>query len=134
MCIPRSYHCMKNHIFFYQMFWKDGLPKNIALEYDHSVLSGKVIFLFPENMILSFSQKMKDDISQKWTWKCIFFKCSEKMVFQKQNHTGIWTFLYYLERWYVFLTKNMKFFLWTQNERWSFSRNIWKYNIFCIYI
>ena len=42
---------------------------------------GKMIFLFPENMILFFRQKMKDYLSQKNTWKYVFFKCSEKMVF-----------------------------------------------------
>ena len=29
------------------------------------ILSGKMIFLFPENMILPPRRKMKDDISQK---------------------------------------------------------------------
>ena len=29
------------------------------------VISGKMIFLFPENMILFFRRKMKDDLSQK---------------------------------------------------------------------
>ena len=29
------------------------------------VLFGKMIFLFPENMILFFRRKMKDDLSQK---------------------------------------------------------------------
>ena len=50
------------------------------------VLFGKVIFLFPENMILFFRRKMKDDLSQKKnTWKYdIFFKCSEKFVFPKK--------------------------------------------------
>ena len=46
------------------MFWKDGDPKKIALEYD-LVLSGKIIFLFPEYLILIFRWKMKDDLSQK---------------------------------------------------------------------
>ena len=41
-------------------------------------------YLFPKNMILFFRQKMKDDLSQKNTWKYdIFFKCPEKMVFPK---------------------------------------------------
>ena len=48
------------------------------------VLSGKKIFLFPENMILFFRRTMKDDLSQKNTWKYIFFKCPEKMVFPKK--------------------------------------------------
>ena len=51
------------------------------------VLSGKMMFLFPENLILFFRQKMKDDFSQKNTWKYdIFSKCSEKMVFPKISH------------------------------------------------
>ena len=49
------------------------------------VLSGKMIFLFPENIILFFRRKMKDDLSQKNTWKYdIFFKWPEEMVFSKQ--------------------------------------------------
>ena len=42
------------------------------------LLSGKMIFLFPENMILLFRQRMKDHICHKNTWKydifCIFGK------------------------------------------------------------
>ena len=37
------------------------------------VLSGKVIFLFPENMILPLRRKMKDDLSQKIHGNMIFF-------------------------------------------------------------
>ena len=49
-----------------------------------AVLSAKLIFIFPENIILFFRRKMKDDLSQKNTWKYdIFFKCPEKMVFPK---------------------------------------------------
>ena len=44
------------------------------------VLLGKMIFLFPENMIFLLGWKMKDDLSQKNTRKYIFFKCSEKMA------------------------------------------------------
>ena len=48
------------------------------------VLSGKIIFLFPENVILPLRQGMKDDLSQKNRRKYdIFFKCSEKLVFSK---------------------------------------------------
>ena len=32
-----------------------------------------------------------------------------------------------------FFSENMIFFLWTENERWSFPRETWKYDIFCIY-
>ena len=49
------------------------------------VLSGKMIFFVPENLILFFRWKMKDDLSQKNTWKYdIFFKCPKKMVFPKK--------------------------------------------------
>ena len=32
-------------------------------------LSGKMIFLFPKNIILFFRRKMKNDLSQENTWK-----------------------------------------------------------------
>ena len=67
------------------------------------VLSGKMIFLFPENIILFFRRKMKDDLSQKNTWKYdIFFKCSEKMVFPKKSH-GNMIFLVVLSGKMIFL-------------------------------
>ena len=53
------------------------------------VLSGKTIFLFPENVILFFRHKRKDDLSQKNIWKHIFFKCSEKMVFARNSHLSV---------------------------------------------
>ena len=69
------------------MFWKDGISKKLLWNIIFLVSSGKMIFLFPENMILFFRRKMKDDLSQKNTWKYdIFFKCSEKMVFPKKSH------------------------------------------------
>ena len=56
------------------------------------VLSGKIIFIFPKNMILLFRRKRKNDFSQKNPWKYdVFFKCSEKMVFPK-SFTGTWSF------------------------------------------
>ena len=35
------FHCTENHIFFCQTSWKDGLSKNIALEYDLSCIIRK---------------------------------------------------------------------------------------------
>ena len=50
------------------------------------VLSGKMIFLFPENMTLFFRHKRKDDLSQNNTWKYdIFFRCFGKMVFPENS-------------------------------------------------
>ena len=49
------------------------------------VLSGKMIFLFPENMILHLRRKMKDDLSHKNTRKHdSYFKLSGTMVFPKR--------------------------------------------------
>ena len=60
-------------------------PKKLRWNMIFLVLSGKMIFLFPENMILHLRRKMKDDLSQKNTRKYdIFFKLSEKMVFPKR--------------------------------------------------
>ena len=66
---------------------------------------------------------MKDDLSQKNTWKYdIFFKLSEKMVFPKRAAPAhdlsciIW-------KDGIFFPENMIFFPWAGSERQSFSRN-----------
>ena len=86
-------------------------PKKSRWNMIFLVLSRKIMFLFPENMILHLRRKMKDDLSQKNTWKYdFFFKLSEKMVFSKRGRAGTWSPLYYLERWYFF-PKTWYFFL-----------------------
>ena len=51
------------------------------------LLSRKMIFLFPENIVLFFRRKMKDYLSEKNTWKYdIFFKCLKKMICPKKSH------------------------------------------------
>ena len=97
------------------------------------VLSGKMIFLFPENIILFFRRKMKDDLSQKYMEHDIFFKCPENMVFPKKIMLE-YDLSCISGKMVFFFSENMIFFLWTENERWSFSRNTWRYDIFCIYI
>ena len=111
---------------------KIGFSKKLRWNMICLVLSGKMIFLFPENIIVFFRRKMQDDLSQKKYMEIWYFlQMSQKDGFsKKKNHSGIWSFLYYLERWYFFPPENMIFFLWTENERWSFSRNTWKYDIF----
>ena len=80
----------KNHIFFLQMFLKDGLSKKIHWNMIFPVLSLKMILLFPKNMTLFLRHKRKDDLSQKNTWKYdIFFKCSEKMVFPRNSRLDV---------------------------------------------
>ena len=51
---------MKNHIFFYQMFWKDNLSKNIALEYDLSCIMREddIPLPNPKKVKMIFSQKI----------------------------------------------------------------------------
>ena len=75
---------------FSKSFEKMVFPKNLHWTMIFLVLSGKMIFLFPKNMILFFRHKRKDDLSQKNTWKFdIFIKCSEKMVFPKNSHLNM---------------------------------------------
>ena len=92
-------------------------PKKSRWNMIFLVLSGKIMFLFPENMILHLSRKKKDDLSQKNTRKYdIFFKLSEKMVFSKRVAPGhdlsciIW-------KDGIFFPENIIFFLWAGSER-----------------
>ena len=121
-------------IFFFQTTWKDGLSKKIALKYDLSCIIWKDDTSFSRNMILHLRQKMKDDPSQK---KCTeiwyFLQTFWKDGLFKNLRAWKWCFLYYLERW-DFFPKNMIFFSWPQSERLSFSRNTWKYDIFCVHV
>ena len=103
-------------------------PKKLRWNMIFLVLLGKMIFLFPENMILYLRRKMKDDLSQKNTRKYdIFFKLAQKMVFRTLF------FMYYLERWYFFPEK-MIYFPRAESERQSVSGNIWKYDIFFVHV
>ena len=71
------------------------------------VLSGKMIFLFPETMVLFFRRKIKNDLSQKKKKKRkndIFFKRPEKTAFPKK----IVALEYDLSVWYVFFGQKMK--------------------------
>ena len=98
------------------------------------VLSGKIIFPFPENMILPLDGKWKMIFLKKNTQKNdIFFKCSEKMVFSKRTALGhdisciIW-------KDGIFFPENMIFFPLRESEGRPFSRNTWRHNIFCVHV
>ena len=65
------------------------------------VLLWKIMFLFPENIILHPRRKM------------IFLVLSGKMVF---------------------FAENTIFFLWAGSQRWPFSRNTCKYDIFYVHV
>ena len=109
-------------------------PKKLRWNMIFLVLSGKTMFLFPENMIWHLRRTMKDDISQKKKYTEIwhFLQTFWKEGLFKKGRAGTWSFLYYLERWYFF-PKNI-FFPWAGSERWPFSRNTWKYDIFCVHV
>ena len=58
-----------------------------------------------------------------------FSKCFEKMVFRK-NCTGIWSFLYYQERWYLFSPKIWSYSLDAKGKMIFLKKNTWKYDVF----
>ena len=94
------------------------------------VLSGKIMFFFPKNMILHPRRKIKDDLSQKNTRKYdIFFKLSEKMVFSK-GATPRDDLSCIIWKNGIFFPENTIFFPWAGSERWPISRKTWKYDIF----
>ena len=71
----------------------------------------KKIFLFPENMILFFRRKIKDDLSQKNTWNYdIVWYALKRRSFQKAR-TRIWSFFNYQERWYFYIPEIWSHFL-----------------------
>ena len=95
------------------------------------VLSGKTIFLFPENMILFLDTKRKmiflkkKKKKKKNTWKYdIFFSCSGKMFFPGNSR---------LNTIFIFSRKYDIFALGGKWKEIILSKNAWKYGIFRIY-
>ena len=78
-------HCTKNHTFFFQMFWKDGLFRKNTWKYD-----------------IFFSNVLKNGLSKK------ILEYDLSGIICKDGN--------------FFLPENIILFLWTENERWSFSR------------
>ena len=99
------------------------------------LLSGKMIFLFPENMIF-FRHKRKDDLSQKNTWKyCTFFKCSEKMVFPKNSSLNMMFFVIYVKMVFLFSRKYGIFSLGGKWKKIIFIKKrveIWYFMYICV--
>ena len=86
-------------------------PKNLGWNMIFLILSGKMIFLFPENMIFPPRRKMKDDLSKKYTEIWYFLQMLQKDGLFRKDCAGTWNFLYYLERWYFFPPKTWYSFL-----------------------
>ena len=100
------YHGRKTIFSFSGRPEKMVFPKNSRWNMIFFVLSVKMISLFFENMILPLGWKMKDELSQESPRKFnIFFRCFEKMIFSKRPRQNI-KFVYYLERWSLFLWKH----------------------------
>ena len=128
-----SFHSTEKYIFIFQMFWKDDLSKKSHWNMIFLV-SRRMILLFPGDMILFFRHKKKDDLSQKVPGNIIFSSNVLKRLSFQNIRAWTRSILKYLQRWYFFFSKYMKFVLWVENERrWSLSKNAWQYDIFCIY-
>ena len=82
------------------------------------VLSEKMIFIFPENIILFFRQKMKDDLSQKKIHGNMIFSSNilKRCSFQIKSHWNM-IFLVLSERWYFVFTR--KYDLFSLDGKWK---------------
>ena len=124
----------KSYFAFPNVLKNDLSDKNRTGIWSFSCYQERWHFLFPKIWPYSLDRKWKIIFFKKNTWKYdIFFKCSEKMVIPKMPH---WNMIFFVlsAKMGFFLPKNMIFFIWTENERWSFSRNTWKYDIFYVYV
>ena len=90
------------------------------------VLSGKMIFLFPENMILHPSRKMKDDLSEKIYGNTFSSSPLKRWSFQNGPRRHI--IFPVLSGKMVFFPKNIISFPWAGSERRSFPENTWKHD------
>ena len=75
------YHCTENLFFFFGRPEKMVFPKKLGWNMIFLVLPGKMIFLFPKNMILHVRRKMKGPRQHM-----IFLVLSGKMVFFSRKH------------------------------------------------
>ena len=93
------------------------------------VLLGKMIYLFPKNIIFHLRRKMKDDLPpKKYTEIWYSLQTFWKDDLSKKGHADAWSFLYYLER-CLFSPKTWYFFPW-QKVRGGFLRKymeIWHF-------
>ena len=100
------HHCTENHIFFFQTSWKDRLLKKYLWNIIFLVLSGKLIFIFPELWSYTLGGKWKmiflkkihgnmtfsSKFLKRWSFQkgprrdMIFLVLSGKMVFFSQKH------------------------------------------------
>ena len=108
-------------------------PKNRTRIWSFLYYQERWYFFFPKISYYSLDGKGKMIFLKKNIWNYdIFFKCSERWSFQKK-YIGIWTFLYYLERWYFFPRKTW-YFLFGRKMKDDLSREINGNMIFSVYV
>ena len=102
--------------FCFEMFWKDGLSKKIALEYDLSCIIRKGGIVFHEKRILFFRRRKKGDLSQKISGNIIFSGYLVPILSRKQRWSSPekmhlkMTFMVSLKK-TIFILENMVFLL-----------------------
>ena len=127
-------HCMKNHISFSRCSEKMVFPKNCI---------GTWSFLYHQERWYFFSPKIWYCSSGR-NWKMIFLKKKQGNMINFSNVLKRWSFQNKLHWNMIFLVswgkmaflfpKTMIFLLRAEYERWSFSKNTWKYDVFCMLV
>ena len=125
----RSLHG-KSYFCFSRRPEKIVFPNNSRWNVNFFVSSGKMIFLFPENMILPQTENEGWSFSKNTRKYDIFFKCSEKMVFSKRIALGYDLSCTIWKGGVFFPRKQGIFSLDGKWQGWSFSRNTRKHDIF----
>ena len=97
------------------------------------VVSGKMVFLFLENRVLFFRQKMKDDLPKKQTWKYdISSNAPKRWSDQKKSHWNM-TFLV-LSGKMVFFPRKICYFFFGWKMKDDHSQEIHGNMIFSVYM
>ena len=107
---------MKNHIFFFQMFWKDGLSKKMTLEYDFSCIIRKDDISFSRKYGLLLTQKERWSFSKKYLEILYFIQMfwkdglPKKFAPEKDLFCNIWKdcVSFFQKIWYFFFRRKMK--------------------------
>ena len=99
-------------------------PKKLRRNIIVLVLSGKMMFPFPENMVLHVRRMI---FLKKYTEIWYFLQACQKDGLSKSGRAVTSSFLYYLERWYFF-PENMIFFPWAGSEGRPLPGNTWKHD------
>ena len=97
------------------------------------ILSRKIVFIFPENMILFFRRKRKMIFLKKIHGNIIFLSNVLKRRSFQKNRSWIWSSLYYLEIWYFF-PKTWYFFFGRKMKDDLSQKILANLIFFCIYV